>query len=239
MFRSSFILLIVLCILAGADYLGAWTAPAAVPPASNVTAPVNVGAVSQIKLGGLGVNALDVAGGAVVRGTASTTDLDLRVPGRVGAREYCDENGQNCVTTAGGGLGGGDDTITVGGRCFEPAWAVTCNWNWSGDGNDNSTYIRPIYMNPTTEVCASVNRSYQYHNLVLAECYAPVTYAWSIGAWGSCQPTSFFNTCSTTGTRSRTVVCRDSNGMTVADSRCPAPKPAVSQSCTRNPTGDC
>ncbi len=96
-------MILVLCLLIGADYLSAWTAPTAVPTGSNVAAPVNTGGVSQIKSGGLGVGALDVAGGVLVRGTSDVNDLDLTVTGRVGAAEYCDENGENCGSVAGGG----------------------------------------------------------------------------------------------------------------------------------------
>lgn len=96
----------VLALLIAGDALFAWTAPGAVPPSGNVAAPVHTGDASQIKIGGLGVGALDVAGGAIVRGTPEPADVDLTVTGRVGAREYCDENGQNCSSAAGGGGGG-------------------------------------------------------------------------------------------------------------------------------------
>jgi hypothetical protein len=154
--------------------------------------------------------------------------------------EYCDELGNNCWDPSTGvpGGGGGTSTITVGGRCFEPAWAVTCNWNWSGDGNDNSTYIRPMNVSPTG-VCASVGRSYQYHNVVLAECSTPV-YGWVVGAWACNAPMAF--SCSTTNGRIvRTVECRDQYGSIVPDSNCTAPKPSSDNGpCTRRGGGsDC
>ena len=44
----------------------AWTGPTAAPPGNNVATPVNVGTVSQIKNGSLGVNSLAVFGNAII-----------------------------------------------------------------------------------------------------------------------------------------------------------------------------
>lgn len=225
-YQSLLILSLVAIMLVSYNFMNAqWSAAPSNAPSNNTPAPINVGSTTQQKSGNFMAN--------IVAAATST-----RSP------RYCDELGNNCWDPSTGAPGGTNSstTITVGGRCFEPAWAVTCNWNWSGDGNDNSTYIAPFYLNPSTQVCPTYNRSYQYHNLVLAECTStsgPVTYSWVVSAYGSCQPTSMFNTCSTTGTQSRTVVCRDSNGYNAPDSSCPAPKPATSRSCTRQPTGDC
>jgi hypothetical protein len=54
------------------------------------------------------------------------------------------------------------------------------------------------------------------------------TYAWSSGAWGACSATA----CGTTGTRTRSVVCKANDGSTVADSFCTAIKPPSSQACS-------
>lgn len=222
--RVVFLGIIVFGLL-GYNFMSAqWAAPTAVAPGDNTPAPINVGATTQAKTGNFMANIV----------AAATSTWSPR---------YCDELGANCWDPSTGvpGGGGGDDTIIVGGQCFEPAWAVTCNWNWSGDGNDNSTYIVPLYLNPQTQGCLNANRTYQYHTMILAQCAdsGPVTYEWVIAAWGSCTA-SFMNACSTTGTQARSVVCRDSNGYTAPDSSCPSPKPAASRSCTRQPTGsDC
>jgi hypothetical protein len=192
-------LALILGVLVSYNFMNAqWQAPTATAPSNNTEAPINISVNYQAKLGDLGAI-------------------------RMRAGQYCDPAGNNCWDpTTGAPGGGGDDTITVGGRCFEPAWAVTCNWNWSGDGNDNSTYIRP--MNGTAaNVCASVGRSYQYHTIVLAECTTPV-YGWVTGAYACNAPWAF--SCSTTyGRNVRTVECRDQFGSIVADSNCTAPKP--------------
>ncbi len=191
-----------------------WQAPTATAPNNNAEAPINISANYQAKLGDLG---------AV----------------RMRAGEYCNADGTVCTSDVSGGGGGGDDTITVGGQCFEPAWAVTCNWNWSGDGNDDSTYIIPFYLNPQTDGCRTSSRVYQRHTMILAECSAsgPVTYSWSTSAWTACYAAQ---TCTTSGSQSRTVTCQDSNGYTAPDSSCSGIKPTASQSCVAPRRGsDC
>jgi hypothetical protein len=50
-----------------------------------------------------------------------------------------------------------------------------------------------------------------------------MTYSWVSGSWGTC----------TNGTQTRTVVCKNSNNVTVANSYCNSgTKPSTSQSCT-------
>lgn len=100
-------LALVCSFLLGYQYLGAqWVGPSEGPVGGNVPAPVNVGSAPQIKNGPLGVASLDVTGDASVAldiAVAGTTTSD-----RVHAREYCDENGENCAAPGGGaGSGGG------------------------------------------------------------------------------------------------------------------------------------
>ncbi len=62
----------------------AWTGPSAAPPNSNVSAPINVGTVDQVKNAGLAVNALAVFGGTSVTGNVTaagffhSSDLHLK-----------------------------------------------------------------------------------------------------------------------------------------------------------------
>ncbi|MES2966446.1 MAG: thrombospondin type-1 domain-containing protein [Patescibacteria group bacterium] len=119
--------------------------------------------------------------------------------------------------------------------------AVEMNYqDYDSDLDNGSTIVIPqnhyYRMNTGTENSADGHRVYRElrepSNIVY-------TYAWSIGTWGSCGPTSLFNTCSSVGTQSRTVTCRRSDGITMSDSFCTGTKPTASQSCTRQPTGDC
>ncbi len=94
-------LAVVLAALVAGDALFAWTAPMASPTSSNVAAPLNTGAAPQDKEGLLGVGGLSVFGSAYVQG-ASTSDafnraVTLEVEGKIGADQYCDENGLNCT----------------------------------------------------------------------------------------------------------------------------------------------
>ncbi len=191
-----------------------WTGPGQNPPNGNVSAPVNIGGIYQAKLGDLG---------AV----------------RMRAGEYCDENGENCFTTdqVGGGGGGGGDSVTIGGRCFEPAAAVSCMWNWSGDGNDTATYITFNLSNPQS-ACQGSHSNFVSYKIILAQCESSYTYtyAWQTSTWGSCRAIS---ECSSSGTQTRTVTCRRSDGATVAGSFCTATKPATTQTCSAYVGGSC
>jgi hypothetical protein len=73
-----------------------------------------------------------------------------------------------------------------------------------------------------------INTDIQYDSLgrikkIVRTSIVPYTYAWTPGAWGDCL--------STTKTQTRSVECRRSDGVTVADSYCTGSKPASSQSC--------
>lgn len=66
--------------------------------------------------------------------------------------------------------------------------------------------------------------------ITLSNC---VTTDWSSGAWSVCS-----NNCNS-GTRSRTVTCVNSSGVTVPDANCTNPKPATSESCNVGVTSSC
>ena len=144
-------LIVCLSLLTGYQYISAqWTPASGTPPANNSSQPLNVGPTTQFKSGNLSANIL-----------AATTE--------VRSNRYCDALGNNCFTAASVAGGSNNGTVTIGGICFEPTWAVACNWNWSGSGNDNSIYFGPLSVNPVT-ICSSVGRTYQYHYMVLEQC---------------------------------------------------------------------
>lgn len=114
---------LVLVLAVGIGYVSAWTTPTSAPPLGNATAPVNISSTGQVKAGSLGVSGLLRGyGNAIFNGnvgigtTANSADLKLDVEGKVGATQYCDANGANCV--ASGGLGGGKEITSMG--CDNP-----------------------------------------------------------------------------------------------------------------------
>ena len=86
----------------------AWTGPIQAPPGGNTPTPVHIGTTAQVKDGGLGLNALSVFGngyfqnnvgiGTVSPSAGGEQNLKLDVEGAIGAKYYCDENGNNCVS---------------------------------------------------------------------------------------------------------------------------------------------
>jgi len=91
----------------------AWIGPTQTPPLGNTPTPVNVGSIAQVKYGGLSLNSLAVFGNGYFQdnmgiGTMSPSvggeqNLKLDVEGAVGAKYYCDENGNNCSSAPIGG----------------------------------------------------------------------------------------------------------------------------------------
>ncbi len=90
-----------------------WVGPTANPPGNNVSAPVNVGGIYQIKAGDLGVINL-FANYILSLGT-------IKSLGTISANRYCFNNGtangvdQNCITSwPAGGTGGGIQSVVAG-----------------------------------------------------------------------------------------------------------------------------
>lgn len=105
-----------LILFVAVPFAYAWTTPTATPPNGNVKAPINISDISQTKEGKLGVFGLGVFGQALMNKSGTSTyemntlnrpSLTLGVNGKIGADEYCDKDGLNCVTTLGGTTGGG------------------------------------------------------------------------------------------------------------------------------------
>ncbi len=106
-------------LFAGVPMLYAWTAPAATPPLQNAPAPITVSNSNQNKIGALGLGGLAVFGKSLLTETndyslpSSKPSMLLGVNGAIGAKEYCDENGTNCVKSLGGGSSSGIGWVNV------------------------------------------------------------------------------------------------------------------------------
>ena len=161
---KTIILLAVLTLALSVNYIfAAWTGPTEAPPGGNTPTPVHVGTTNQVKDGGLSLDALSVFGrgwfqdSIVVNNPASTTpstggeqDLNLDVEGAIGAKYYCDENGNNCMSAP---FGSGWVDITSD---TDP-WNLQCEYkiqivsgcgtntgvvvHMTGIGQDNGQYI--------------------------------------------------------------------------------------------------
>ena len=106
----------------------AWTAPTATPPNYNVAAPINVSSMTQDKAGVLTLGGLGVFGSTIITPTAGYTlpaSLLLGVNGKVGAKQYCDERGNNCLSIMGGG--GGSASTSVNSSGTSKAWVTFRN----------------------------------------------------------------------------------------------------------------
>ena len=72
LYQSLKTLFLALILSIGVSYVYAWTGPTATAPNNNTSAPINVGTVSQVKSGGLGVTAF-TADSIALNGNTITT----------------------------------------------------------------------------------------------------------------------------------------------------------------------
>ena len=161
----------------------AWTGPIQAPPGGNTPTPVHIGTTNQVKDGGLGLNALSVFGngyfqdnvgiGTVSPSTGGEQDLKLDVEGAIGAKYYCDENGNNCSSAPFGGAGV-DKIIAGSGITISPSSGIgnvivsghgdgfNCSSGQAAGGVDangnaqNCISVPP----PAAGICTNNNRTY-------------------------------------------------------------------------------
>jgi len=79
----------------------------------------------------------------------------------------------------------------------------------------------------------SVKQAYVKVGSTWRKAYEAYTYSWSIGSYGSCSAS-----CGG-GTQTRSVVCKRSDGATVADSHCSGSKPGTTRSCNTQSCKTC
>ena len=130
------ILILAIVLSIGVSYVYAWTGPASAPPEGNTPVPINVGATTQVKIGGLGVTNL-IADSVTVGATANTSAIT--------APKFC--IGTSCITVWPSGSGG---TLTGNGSTnYISKWT-------SASSLDNST----IYDNGNVGI-GTANPSYK------------------------------------------------------------------------------
>jgi len=135
-----------------------WSEPSATPPQNNTSAPLNVGPSAQTKSGSLILNTdgntigldifkgnLIVDSGGIGIGTTQPSSgqqpLKLDVEGAIGAKYYCDENGNNCVSPS--VIVGGVKEYNQTAMKFTGGFGgdAMCNMNWPGTHVANETEI--------------------------------------------------------------------------------------------------
>ncbi len=150
-----------------------WSAPTATPPNGNTPAPINVSSLAQDKLGVLTVGGLGVFGPTLITSSGGYTlpsTLQLGVNGKVGATAYCDQNGNNCVSTLGGGSyvnnttsGSSGKAIVCGGWDEKyPGNTAVNTWGCGSTGACPAGYSNIKTSNPT------VNNVEQTHLCILS-----------------------------------------------------------------------
>ena len=106
--------IIIIGIIVGISlqFATAWVAPSGTPPTGNVGAPINTSDSLQEKIGPFITKGFRNKNATVLDGTVGigvpytgtppvaqiSAGLNLDVEGKVGATEYCDQNGNNCKT---------------------------------------------------------------------------------------------------------------------------------------------
>jgi microcystin-dependent protein len=168
----------------------AWQGPSGNPPANNTPAPINVSGQSQTKIGDLLVDGylrggalrsfgkalINYATAAEIPTVTTFTELALAVKGKVGANQYCDEQGTNCFSPSqvgtGGTTGSGDGMPTGAVLAFDldscPAgWtAYTAAGGRNIIGTD-ATYARGSTGGAPTHTLTEAQMPAHSHNMGL------------------------------------------------------------------------
>jgi hypothetical protein len=251
---------LVLCfsLLLGYNFMNAqWSAPTATAPGNNTLGPLDTSSSTQPKSGNfmanivaaatstwsprycnqLGGNCWDPAastpGGT---GTGIGTNQDWQIVSRSQGVWYQNSTPDPIMVFHKNIWDGTVIDIGVSTTSF-----VTMNYqDYDSDLDNGSTIIVPVGNYYRFGTYTESNQGHYLVRELREPSNIAYTYAWQIGAWSYCQPTSIFNTCSSVGVQTRTANCVRSDGVNnMSDASCPAPKPATSMSCHRNPTGDC
>lgn len=137
-----------------------WADPTAMPPGNNAPEPVNVSNTGQAKSGGLilntggaGIGLLLQNGSMGIGDMTPDTGLKLDVEGKIGATEYCDQNGNNCSPATGGGSGS-YTRVSVSGNVRSTLYAtcpVGSNVVGGGFTTPYNTYAYESYASSDTQ----------------------------------------------------------------------------------------
>lgn len=176
-------------------------------------------------------------------GNQTRTVQCLRNDGQVADESACSEtkpdttqqcNTQECDVD---GVCGSTHYNCTSGNAINTSNPAAGLYTWtckgSGNGTDASCDEAPTCFNGSNmdQLCSSDSNCNSGEYCSAAGCCManPVTYSWDTGSWGACDAT-----CGD-GQETRTVVCKDDSGNTVADSNCSGSKPNTTQNCYIEP----
>lgn len=153
----------------------AWTGPTSAPPNGNVSAPINVGTVDQIKNAGLGINSLAVFGNAILAGASSYLNFgNTSGSGGYGIR---DNAGTMEFKNSAGGWASLQSIVAtlVGTDAGIPSGAVmafnlsACPTGWSGLAGAAGRFIVGVGSNGTNSYALGVSGGADARTLTVAQ----------------------------------------------------------------------
>ncbi len=156
------------------------------------------------------------ASGCATSTTRTRTYQCLRSNGDIVADSECTSRGVSLVET---GTGSNYASCTYSWNAGSwSGWDSTCST--TANRTRSVTCLRSNGDTVADANCSGTKPATSQTQAVYSSC----TYSWNSGSWSAWD-----STCSTTANRTRSVVCRRSNGDTVPDANCTASKPAMSQ----------
>ncbi len=205
----------------------AWTGPTQSPPSGNVSAPINVGTIDQVKNAGLSVNALAVfgnsqlgtaSGGVVGIGAANSSGAKLEVTGAVRG-VHITSSAENGLVSYGPSSGSGFYGVLGQSGSYYGALGRADGYSFVGSGalynagsirSTTGGYYFPDGTVQVTAAGAGGVSNYTHASCVnsgpFTSCIATCPAGWyRSGCSGGCVPSG--NGCSCTGSGNHYAYC--------------------------------
>lgn len=172
----------------GLSYALAWTAPTAVPPGGNVSAPINTSGTVQTKTGGFNIATVT---GNVGIGTAAPTQK-LHVVGNITATDFCTTSGK-CLNSI---YAPGSITLTSSQYFTIPGGVSTLNVEmWGGGGGGGTGELSHNYTGYPTYTIGGAGAAGAYTKKLAIPVTAGQQYYFSVGSSGYAGGRPTLNNC--------------------------------------------